>query len=70
MKSLKLEAVRFYFPNVELNKYSMFDYPVLFIRSSVEYCSPVLSPFHDNAVTRIEAIQQKFVRTALMRLTR
>lgn len=35
------------------------------VRSSLEYCSTVWSPYYNNAVSRIESIQRRFVRYAL-----
>lgn len=35
------------------------------VRSTLEYCSVVWSPFYMNSIQRIEAIQRKFIRFAL-----
>lgn len=35
------------------------------VRSTLEYCSVVWSPFYRNSILRIEAIQRKFIRFAL-----
>jgi hypothetical protein len=39
------------------------------VRSTLEYCSSVWSPKYDNSEERVEAVQRRFVRFALRRLS-
>ena len=38
------------------------------VRSHLEYCSPVWSPYYQNSIARIESIQRRFIRFALRHL--
>lgn len=38
------------------------------VRSTLEYCSTVWSPYYNNGVERIESVQRRFLRYALRRL--
>ena len=38
------------------------------VRSHLEYCSPVWSPYYQNGIARIESIQRRFIRFALRHL--
>lgn len=38
------------------------------VRSTLEYCSAVWSPYYENSAVRIESVQRRFIRFALRRL--
>lgn len=38
------------------------------VRSTLEYCSAVWSPYYQNSAARIESVQRRFIRFALRRL--